>query len=224
MALSVGAWATLAMASLILYGGSMYYVMLALHIKPREAFKRLNVGEAKRLWASGRKARIAILSCLVVVLIIVGMWASFSSQEVESGPPQVDGPDTNVTVPENFTYVTERALDASGTTTVASPTGVIYVDEPFDVRINATKLWVNLTGDIDVPLRDYDLQVLDPDGNEIGSSGNVGSTEQVVVEEKQMKRAGPGTFTARIVVFHGRAMSYQVTADVMYAIPANTTA
>ena len=125
-------------------------------------------------WLRKKNTVMGIVGVIVIVLVL---YADFSywANTIEAQALTHEGEDddeANVTVPSNYTYVSERALEASGTTPRGSPTGVIYVDETFELKDNGFRLWVNLSGDADFPLRDYDLQVLDPAGKDIGSSGN----------------------------------------------------
>jgi hypothetical protein len=84
--LSAGAWAVLIMVSAILYGGTVYYILIALKLSPQALLRKMNIEEAKRYWHSGTKARVAMVSTFLMLILILAMWAWFSSQ-----PPSPTG-------------------------------------------------------------------------------------------------------------------------------------
>ena len=176
-------------------------------------------------WLFQKKTMIGIVGVIVIVLVL---YADFSywAGVIEVGATPNDDPiiDDNATVIVNYTYMTERALESSGSTGRPSPfMQSSYVDETFEVREYAHTCWINLTHEGGGVRSDYDLYILGPDGDEIGSSASENADESAKLDEKALKRAGPGTYTAHIVVYTGVAMSYSITADVMYAIPENDT-
>jgi len=78
--LSAGAWAVLFIVSAILYGGTVYFVLIALKISPQDLLKKMNLEEAKRYWHSGTNARIAMVSSVLILILILAMWVWLSSQ------------------------------------------------------------------------------------------------------------------------------------------------
>ena len=71
---------------------------------------------------------------------------------------------------------------------------------------------------------DVDLYVYAPSGEQIGSSADASAEEAVKLDDKDFERHGPGSYIAEVVNFSNLAITYVITIDVYYEVPANATA
>jgi hypothetical protein len=93
----------------------------------------------------------------------------------------------------------------------------------FQVEENASKVEVTTTHTGNSISPDVDLEVFGPDGGSAGSSGNQDAEESVLLNERAINSTGYGTYRADVHNFRNVAITYKITIDVYYKVPANET-
>ncbi|HET6602858.1 MAG TPA: S8 family serine peptidase [Xanthomonadaceae bacterium] len=86
-----------------------------------------------------------------------------------------------------------------------------YLDVPIEIDSGSFRMVLQLEADAvtNSAYPDLDLFLLDPDGNQIGSSGNPGGVESI-----DAPLSGAGTYIARIENWLGADSSFTLTADI----------
>ncbi len=80
--MNLSAWVVLIIISLILYGGSLRHILIALKLRPKDIICSLTVDNLRNHWASGLKQKLQLLASLFVLLILIGMIVSFSMEDI----------------------------------------------------------------------------------------------------------------------------------------------
>jgi len=225
MNLSAGAWATLIFASCILYGGTLYFILIAMHISPKDLMTNLNYKELKKYWNSSQNAKYMMVGFLGIILVIFGMYAAFKASplpegEKDGGPSDIPGD----VIIMNWTSVREEVLAGSGSFAIGRPnTESDAAQHPFEVNEHAYGLYINVTSTGGTARPDLDLYLEGPSGNQVGSSASGGADEALHMDEKDLARAGPGIYTALVDPYTGLNLEYTITGVVIYHIPENET-
>jgi subtilisin family serine protease len=124
---------------------------------------------------------------------------------VNSVPAVGDGPSVE-------THVFDGMIGAGASEVFgALGTDNTYLDIPLEVEPGTTRLNALLEADAvtNAAYPDLDLFLFDPQGNQIGSSGNLGSVERIDVSV-----AGAGTYVYRIENWLGADSSFTLSVDV----------
>ena len=123
--------------------------------------------------------------------------------------PSIPGGDGSVMV-ETREYDGVMGPGASQAADVLG-TDKTYLDVPVEVGPGGLRLVADLEADAvtNAAYPDLDMVLLDPNGNQIGSSGNIGSVEHI-----DATIAGAGTYIYRVENYLGVDASFTLTVDV----------
>jgi len=177
-------------------------------------------------WFDNRKNLYGI-AAFIGIIVLLAMDFSYYAEAIETVPfgsavpVDTGGADTNDTEPiiTNWTVVKEDVLSASGSVAIGRPNSDgDYQEHPFEVGDYAFTLYINLTGDGAVR-PDFDLYLLGPSGKQVASAASAEASEHLVMDSKDLGRAGAGTFTAQVDPYSGVGLEYSITGTVIYHVP-----
>lgn len=177
-------------------------------------------------WFKAPKTLYGIAGMIVIIIVLAldfAYWAgaievgSFSTGEtVEEENETVEWEEVLV-----YTFEQEDTILAPGFGQVSnSNTAKIY---EFPVEENASKAEIITTHTGNAIRPDVDLYIYGPDGEQVGSSAGSNAEEGVQLDERDFERNGYGNYVAEVRNFSNIAITYKITIDVYYKIPANET-
>lgn len=178
-------------------------------------------------WVSVKKNIYGLALFTVIMLILAAdfaYWASAISIDDTASVSQSEEEDEEqVQWEEVLVYHFEQE-----DTIMAPGVGIFkesYTTKSYDfpVEENASKAEITTTHTGNSLSPDVDLEVFGADGESAGSSGNQDAEEAVHLDERDFKSHGFGTYRADVHNFRNIAITYKITIDVYYKVPANET-
>jgi hypothetical protein len=178
-------------------------------------------------WVSVKKNIYGLALFTVIMLILAAdfaYWASAIeiddtasvSQSEEEDEEQIEWEEVLV-----YHFEQEDTLILPGFGQVGGSSTTKSYDFPVEENASKAEITTTHTGTNVSP--DVDLKVFGADGEEAGSSGNQDAEEAIYLNDRDIKRHGFGTYRADVHNFRNLAITYKITIDVYYKLPANET-
>jgi hypothetical protein len=178
-------------------------------------------------WISTKKNIYGVAGFIVIMLILAANFAYWAGAiEVSSsaaGAQAEEDEGEQIQWDEVLVYHFEQedTLILPGFGQVGGSSTTRSYDFPVEENASRAEITTTHTGNNVSP--DVDLEVFGADGESVGSSGNQDAEESVFLDERDFKRHGFGTYRADVHNFRNIAITYKITIDVYYKVPANET-
>lgn len=174
-------------------------------------------------WFKIKKNMYGLLGFIAIIAILAmdfSYWAAHVSAIAYGEQEEIAAPPLPA---ENYTIKAVEALNEEGYAPVPDAgTGAMAQEFEFVIEKNATKAIINLTHTGGGGIRpDLDLYIYDPKGKQVGSSASPEADESAVLDEKTLRRSGPGTYKAVVDPYTGVNIQFTITAVVYYKVPVN---
>ncbi len=169
-------------------------------------------------WVKNKKNVYGTLG-MIGIIVILAMDFQYWADHIAVA--EIGGGETTVPAPEEGEYevVPKQVLSDSGSATFGRPnTQSDAVQYTFTIDENATFAVINVTHTSGVGRADIDLYILDPKGKQIASSASPEADESATIDEKKLKKSGPGQYTAVVDPYTGFNLAWNIEATVFYKV------
>jgi hypothetical protein len=178
-------------------------------------------------WISTKKNLYAIAGFTVIMLVLAAdfaYWAGAIDVNAVIGGNQEEAEEEEVIEWQEvlvYQFEQEDTIMTPGFGVIGGSSTTKSYDFPIEANASRAEIITTHTGNSLSP--DVDLVVYGADGEEAGSSGNQDAEEAVLLDEKDFKRHGEGTYRADVHNFRNIAVTYTITIEIYYKFPANET-
>ena len=177
-------------------------------------------------WVSTKKNIYGLAGFIVIMLILAANFAYWAGaipidDTVTAAQSEEEGEQIQWEEVLVYHFEQEDTLMAPGFGVIGGSSTTKSYDFPVEENASKAEITTTHTGTNVSP--DVDLEVFGADGESAGSSGNQDAEEAIYLDERDFKRYGFGTYRADVHNFRNIAITYKITIDVYYKVPANET-
>jgi len=178
-------------------------------------------------WIKNKKNLYGLVGFTIIMMILAADFAYWAGAINVSGPvegaqaEEEDGEQIQWEEVLVYHFEQEDTLMAPGFGVIGGSSTTKSYDFPVEENASKAEITTTHTGTNLSP--DVDLEVFGADGESAGSSGNQDAEEAVLLKERDFENHGFGTYRADVHNFRNIAITYKITIDVYYKVPANET-
>ena len=179
-------------------------------------------------WIKNKKNLYGLVGFTVIMMILAADFAYWAGEitinaAVATGPDDESDGEDQIQWEEVLVYQFEQEDTLMAPGFGVNKGGQTTKSYDFPVEENASRVEVTTTHTGNSISPDVDLEVFGADGESAGSSGNQDAEEAVLLKERDFENHGFGTYRADVHNFRNIAITYKITIDVYYKVPANET-
>jgi hypothetical protein len=179
-------------------------------------------------WMKNKKNLYGLVGFTIIMAVLAADFAYWAG-EISINAAMATGPGDDTEVEEEiqweevlvFHFEEEDTIMAPGFGVIGGSSTTKSYDFPVEENASKAEITTTHTGTNLSP--DVDLEVFGADGESAGSSGNQDAEEAITLKERDFDNHGYGTYRADVHNFRNVAITYKITIDVYYKVPANET-